>query len=335
MTQPESGARRWLQVAVGVAISAALIWFAFRETPFSEVWARIRGMKVLPMAIAVILATLSFPIRIPRWRILLRHEDGSSIRVQPLWHAIAIGFAANNVLPLRLGEVVRIGAVSRLAPVPFSSALASVAVERVLDALAAVALLAVALLVVELPPESGLAGKAGAVGLMGVFAVIGAVAVARWPRLAAAPVGALLPAGRIRDTALGIVGRLVGGLSALGDPRRAIPVVAWSLVLWMVNAAAFWIAFDAFGIEVSYAGAVIVQFALLVGISVPSSPGYAGVFEATIFLTLAELFAVPQDVGLAYAIAFHVLTFIPITLMGVQSMLTTGLSLRGAREAAT
>jgi uncharacterized protein (TIRG00374 family) len=333
---PRNGAgSRWIQSILGIAISVAMIWYAFRTTPFADVWARITAMRIAPMAAAVALATLSFPIRVPRWAILLRHEDGSAIGVRSLWHAIAMGFAANNILPLRLGEVLRMGAVSRLAPVPFPSALASVAVERVIDALTAVALLAGALLVVDLPADSGLARQAGLTGALGLVALLVAVAVARWPALATRPVRALLPETTLRARFLGLIDRLVGGLGALGDPRRALPVIGWSLLLWLVNAAGFWAAFAAFGIEIPFAGAIILQGALLFGIALPSSPGYAGVFETVIMVTLERLFGVPPDVGLAYAIAFHVCSFVPITVMGVWSLLTSGLSIRAMREAAT
>lgn len=326
--RPDSSRRRWLQLLVGVVISVGLIWLAFRKTPFGDVWSHITALKPLPMTLAVILATLPFPLRVPRWSLLLRKPDGSAIAPRSLWHAIAIGFAANNTLPFRLGEVARMGAVSRLAPVPFPSALASVAVERVLDALAAVALLAGALLLVDLPAATSVSQQATLVGIIAAVAFVGAIVVARWPVLALRPLETLLPEGRIRAGLAAIIQRLVAGLSALRDPRRAVPIILWSLLIWIVNATAFWVAFKAFDIQVPYAGAFILQGALLVGIAIPSTPGYAGVFETAIWFTLLTLFGVPRDLGLAYAIAYHVLTFVPITLLGVGSLLTTGFSLR-------
>lgn len=334
MTQPEPGARRWLQLLTGIAVSAAMIWYAFRETRFEDVWEQITAMRIAPMLLAVVLATLTFPLRVPRWSLLLARPDGSSIPPQNLWHAIAIGFAANNILPFRLGEVMRMGAISRLAPVPFSSALASVAVERVLDALAAIGLLGVALLLVDLPTDAGIADAATTMGLLALVALAGAVVVARWPAIATTPLERALPDSRFRGALLGIVARLAAGFRALAEPSLAVRAVGWSVVIWTVNAAAFWIAFAAFGIDVPLGGAIILQGALLVGIALPNAPGYAGVFETVLMLTLANLFGVERDVALAYAISYHVLTFIPITLMGVWSALTTGLTFRKATEGA-
>lgn len=332
---PESRGRRAAQLALGIAISAAMIWFAFRNTPFRDVWSEITAMRVAPMLLAVIVATLPFLLRVPRWQHLLYREDGSRIGAVPMWHAVAIGFAANNVLPFRIGEVLRMGAIARLAPVPFPSALASIAVERVIDALVAFGLFGLALSIADLPANLPAADKAAWGGAIALAALAGAVVVARWPALALAPIRRLIPAGRVRDLLLGVVGRVVDGLGALGDPRRAMPVALWSVVIWTVNAAAFWAAFAAFGIDVPFTGALILQGILLIGISVPNAPGYAGAFELAISLTLTSFYGVASETALAYAIAYHVLTFVPITLLGAWSMVASGVSFREARGAAT
>ena len=119
------------------------------------VWQHVRSMHWPPMLLAVVVATLPFLLRVPRWQALLRREDDSRIDALPMWHSIAMGFAANNTLPFRLGEILRVGAIARLAPVAFPSALSSLVVERVIDALTVVALFAGALLVVEIPMQGG------------------------------------------------------------------------------------------------------------------------------------------------------------------------------------
>lgn len=339
MTQPEPGSRRWLQLLIGIAISALMIWWAFRETPFRDVWQLILAMRPLPMLGAVVIATLPFLLRIPRWQLLLRRDDESQISAAPMWHSIAIGFAANNTLPFRLGEVLRVGAISRLAPVSFTRALSSLVVERLLDALVLVGLLSLALVLVNLPEAIQVKGTpievwATRIGIVGVVALATGVIVALRPALAARIVTVVTPRGRIRDVASALTARVVDGLAALRDPRRALPVVAWTVVIWLVNAAAFWIGFAAFGIDVPFAGALVVQGLLVMGIALPQAPGFVGGFEAAIVGALS-LFGVERDVALAYAIAYHVTTFVPITLFGAHSLVTTGLSFRSAREAAT
>ena len=82
-----------------------------------------------------------------------------------------------------------------------------------------------------------------------------------------------------------------------------------------MNALSFQLLFPAFDMKVGYAGAVIVQSAIVFGIAVPSSPGFVGVFEAAIVVGLA-LYGIPQDRALAYALTYHAATFLPITAAG-------------------
>src|SRR5881275_1053912 len=101
-------------------------------------WAWVVGL-------AVALATLTFPLRTLRWQLILRDVGGQRLPLLPLWHATAIGFMANNLLPVRAGEFARAYAAQQQLPVRFSTALASVGVERVLDGLLLVGLMMLAI----------------------------------------------------------------------------------------------------------------------------------------------------------------------------------------------
>lgn len=323
MKQPEQRAKRALQIAIGIAISAALIWWSFRDTKFADVWVDITAISVLPMLAAVVLATLPFAFRVPRWNLLLRHGDGTAIRTSSLWQAIAIGFAANNTLPLRAGEFLRVAAINRLARVSFATALSSVAVERVIDALVVVTLLGIGLVGGQLPGSEAMAAKAEVVGILCLVAMTMAI-LAAWQRpTALAIVERLLPTGKFSTKFITFIDHVLQGLGALRDPRRAVPVLLWSVLIWLTNASAFFVAFKAFGFDVPFTGALVLQGALMIGIAIPSSPGYVGVLETAISATLM-LYGVDKEHGLAYALLYHIATFIPITVMGAFAAIRTG-----------
>jgi glycosyltransferase 2 family protein len=334
--------RRGLQLALGLAISGAVIWWTFRNVDWTASWGYIVAANRWWMLLAVILATLPFPLRVPRWRLLLRQEDGSPVSWRALWHAIAIGFAANNVLPFRAGEVLRVGAVSRLGHVPFATALSSVAVERILDGLVAIGLMSLALTLAGIDPaltlkEGGrpIAELATTIGGLGLLALAVAV-IAAWQREATLRIALrLLPSSRIGEALYQFGERVLLGLSALGNVRTAAPVLAWSVITWLVNASAFYIAFSAFGFDIPYTGALILQGVLLIGIAAPQMPGYFGVFEAAIAGTLVALYQVPFEAGFAYGLMYHVTTFVPITILGAWSAVSTGFRRDAIPEAAT
>jgi uncharacterized protein (TIRG00374 family) len=321
---------------LGFLIAGALMVWALRGVHLDEVLRRIQAARPGPVLAMVVVATLTYPIRMIRWRLLLRREDGGPLPSLPLWHAVAIGFMANNLLPFRAGELVRLIAITRLAGVRFSAALSSVAVERIFDALTVVGLLSVALLGSELPADVAIGGVsvshvARVSGAMGLAALAAAALVVAFPLAAEGVIRRLLPQGRFVDRLVALIEGIRHGLAVLRSPLLLGGVIFWSLVLWVVNAWAFHIGFAAFGIPVSLAGALLLQGILVFGISVQLTPGFVGQFEAAIVAALA-LYAVPNDLASSYAIAFHGTTFIPIILLGAWSLARTPLALSDLRE---
>ena len=332
MTTPESPPRRSLfrralPAALGIGVSVALLAWALRGVSAEAVLRHIANARPGPLAAAVVVATLTFPLRLIRWHLLLRDERGKPYPSGPLWHAIALGFTANNLLPLRAGEVIRSYTAARLARARFTTVISSVAVERIFDALTVVALLTFALLDSDLPGSVTVAGTsvtqlARAAGMASMLALLLAVMVVAAPLAAEKLVRRLLPSARLADRIVDLIEGVRHGLAVLRSPARLAGVIFWSLVLWLVNALAFYLGFAAFDIPVSYTGALLMQGLLSFGISVPSTPGFFGPFEAVIVAVLA-LYGVPGSLAFSYAIAFHVTTLVPITLLGLWSLTRT------------
>lgn len=334
--------RRLLVTGVAVAITLALLYWVLRGTSLAGLLGHLRAARPGPLILAVVIATATFLLRTARWRVLLRTRDGGPVSWSALWHATAMGFMANNTLPLRLGELVRSYAASRLGGVPLTAALSSIAVERALDALTLVALLGLGLFQAGLPADTVVATAFGEVrldavvtraGILCAIIFAGALFVVLFPTTAERLVRLAVPFRRLAEKAVGLIEGLRQGFGALGSPARLGAAVFWSLAHWLLNALAFYVAFAAFGIQVGFSGALLVQGLLTFGIAAPSTPGYFGVFELVVAAALA-LFAVPADLGVAYGITYHIVTFLPITLLGLWSLARTGLSVREATTAA-
>jgi uncharacterized protein (TIRG00374 family) len=285
-----------------------------------------------------VVATASFPLRLFRWRLLLRDPDDRPYAWTPLWHAVAMGFAANNLLPFRAGEVVRTVAAARLTGARFTASLASIAVERVFDSLTVVALLAVSLLLPGMPAGVTVAGVpverfTTSAGILTTAVLAAAALVVAFPRAAERAVRLAVPSDRVALRLIEAIEGVRQGLSVLRSPLRLAAVVAWSLVLWLANGLSFYLAFRAFDFPVGFSGALLTQGVLAFGIAIPSAPGYVGPFEAVIAAVLA-VYGIGASQAVACAVAYHVTTFFPITLLGLWSGARTGLGLRKARDEA-
>jgi len=242
-----------------------------------------------------------------------------------------IGYMANNVLPLRAGELVRVYVVARRWRRGFWTALATLVVERVLDSLAIVLILGVLVLLVPVPAVF----RWTAVTLLAVDAV----AVAALALLAAAPAtGRRLIAALTRrwpaagDRLARAYDRFVLGLAGVRTPAHVLPLIAWSALVWLAPALAAWTALRALHLDLP----LVVGFTVLafvgMGIAIPSAPAYVGVFHYAAVLAL-EIFGVSRPEALGYAILFHAAQFVPITVVGWIFLLREQLSLGEATHA--
>ncbi len=326
---------------MGLAISVLLLWWTLHDVALPEVLRQLRQARPLPFLGAVVLATAAFPLRTIRWRYLLR-RDGVELPLVPLWHATAIGFMANNLLPARAGELARTYAARRLTGVRFTAAVGSVAVERVLDGLVLVGLLAGGIVWGGFSEGTSVAGVPLArVARVAVVLFVPALAAAfwlvHWPgpalRLARWLLERVMPRGwaaRLHS----ILEGLLGGLDALKSPKRFALVTMWSAVIWLVSAASYGLGFIAFGLPVPASGALLLQGLIAFGVAIPSSPGFFGPFEAVTRATLA-LYGVPTAAAVSYAVAYHIGVFLPISVLGLWSLSRAHLHLAELRTTPT
>jgi hypothetical protein len=330
--------RRWWHTALAILISAGFLYWALKGIHFSDVMAELKRVKVIPLIACVVIATSTFFLRIFRWRILLRSDDGSALSPLPLWHAIAIGFMANNVLPFRAGEVLRSIAITRLTRTRLTSALSSIAAERLFDGVALVLVLVFGLLLSGLPSSTTIGNVrvthiALVAGITFAMGLIVAGLVVAFPRPAERLILKLVPFPRLADRMVAMIEGVVHGLSVVRSPARIAAVLAWSLAIWLVNVSSFYVAFAAFDIPVNFAGAMLLQGILAFAITAPTAPGFVGLFESAIKASLL-LYGINESVAVTYALVYHATTFVPITLLGAWSLMTTGLGLRNLRNEA-
>jgi uncharacterized protein (TIRG00374 family) len=308
--------------ALGIALSVGLLVWTLREESPTEIWHAITQSNIPLLLLSAVVATTIFPLRAIRWRIILQPTAGT-LPFGPLWRSVAIGMMVNNVYPARLGEIARAYALTRQTDVRLPASIASLAVDRVFDALTLMLLLVSAMLSPAFPKGVTIGGQpvqrgalifgAGAVGLFVLLYLIVAFPD-RLVRMYSAVAGRVSPKLATRGSE--IIHTFAEGLGVLRSPSRFAAVFVWALVHWLVNGVAFWLAFKAVGIDVAFSAANFIQGLIAIGVALPSSPGFFGVFEAAAVVGL-DVYGVPRAPAISWALAFHILSFIPITLFGL------------------
>ena len=321
--------RLGLRGALGIVLSAALLVWALWGIDFGEVSSSLARSNLALLLLSAVVATCTFPLRAIRWQIILSPVVARP-PFGPLWRSTAIGVMVNNVVPARAGELARAFAVSRELPaISFSAAIASLAVDRVFDAVAILTLMMLATLDPAFPAGESLGRWAG----IGVVLVAGLLAalylVVFFPQRLVELFGALTrrAAPRLEARVRSMLLAFASGLGVLRHPGRFLAVLGWTLVHWLVNALAFWLAFVAVGIDVPASAALFLQGVIGFGVAVPSAPGFFGTFELSAVLGLA-VYGVSKSAAVTWAIGFHLLSFVPITAIGAWYFARLGMRFR-------
>lgn len=320
---------RRLLTTIGLLTTGVALYLAFRGTNVSEVAHSLSEVGYL-WAIPVVGGTLlSIWVRAYRWKVML--APVKAIPTARTYSATMIGFMANNVLPMRLGELVRAYSIGKSSEISKSSAFATIVVERAFDLLAVLLILGVMLLRYSFAPWVQVTGYVALVACAGMF---GLMALLRWKREHTLRIFRLvlrrLPEA-LREKAEGLLHRFLDGLEVLGNWRRLLWTTVLSVFTWLAMASSFYAALLAFRLDVPADASLVLVVVSALAVMLPSGPGFVGTFEVGARYGLM-LFKVPDDVALSYALFYHVVQFIPITLLGFYHLWRENFSLRRAVE---
>ena len=326
------------RAALGALLSVALIYWTLRGVSAADVATRLSHANLWLFAAATVCATAIFALRARRWRIILEPVAGK-LSFGPLWRATAIGMMVNNVVPARAGEIARAFALTREAPVPFATSLASLAVDRLFDAIVLLVLAATALFDPTLADErlmgrplSSFAVSAGTVVVL-LLVVLYALVFLPNRLLRLFELFGRRVSPTVEERGRRMLETFFEGLSVLRSPRRFLAVFGWTLAHWMLNGVGFWLSFRAVGIHAPFSAALFLQAFIALGTAVPALPGFFGVFEYMSVQGLS-IYGVNREQAATWAIGYHLFSFIPITLIGAYYFARLGVKLRDLQPVA-
>jgi len=322
----------WGKVIFGVAVTVALLWWALSGVDISEMLASMQRADPWLLLAAAFVMTAGSLIRAMRWKVLLAVVKADT-KFHSRFAAVSIHFMANNILPLRVGEFARAWVFSRLEPVSTSAAFGSLVVERFMDGVVLLTFLVIPVFSSGFPNEAaifegwgGLVLRAGvAVVLTVLTALVVMVAfpkrfvtVAEW----AVPI---LPRA-VGDRALDALKSFLRSLAVLRDPKLVMLGFVWTFAFWTWHSTAFWLGMKAFGIDPGFVAALFTTAFVGFGVALPSAPGFLGTFQVAAVFALSDIYGAGEASALAFGFGFFVVTWIPITSVGLWYVWKLGLS---------
>jgi uncharacterized protein (TIRG00374 family) len=321
---------------IGFVISLGILYLAFRRIDLRLLLKSLQGANYLYLLPIVVIIFVNMALRALRWGYLLRPIK--KIEFLNLFAGILIGFMANNVLPVRMGEFVRAYIIGRSERIRKSASFATVMVERLFDGLTVLGLLVVVLTFIHLPPENiyfkrGL--QMGGYITMAIYGFTFAILViiktqTRW-FLKTALFFTRPFSSRLAKNGISTIKSFKEGLLSVDSAKTMLISFLYSLVIWAVFAYAIYLMGLAFGLKLSISTTAMVLLAICLAMMIPSTPGYIGPYHASVAYALV-LYNIPLERALSFSLVFHATNYIPVTLAGFLYLWRHHLSLKKLKE---
>ncbi len=317
---------------LGLLISVVFLYIAFHNVDLSLLYLSIKSTNIL-FFIPIVVLTFSFYfIRALRWFHLL--EPIKKIGLFSLFSSTVIGFAANYVLPARLGEFIRANYIGRMENISKSASLATIVIERLFDVFTILLMVLFVILFNDFPSEWESIEKALKAG--GFFLLI----------LFIVSIFLLIGLKRKTHTFLNIFGRFLfflphkirkrivdmlkdfsNGLVLVKGPSQLFAVIFYSLTLWCLTAFQIYILCFSMGLSLPFLAPFFILILLCLSVTLPSAPGYIGTFHVACQYGLI-FYGFSKEKALSMAILLHASGFIPTVILGSLLFLLQHISLR-------
>lgn len=312
--------RSVIRYTVSGVITLFFLYLAFRGTNFKDLYASILRANYWWMIPNFCCLMVSHYLRAWRWRYMLEPVK-PNLSMRSLFSGVMVGYMMNNVLP-RAGELVRPYTLGKLEHVPKSAAFGTIIVERIMDMVSFLVLVALIPLVYDGPLVESFpwlmdAGVVISVITIAMLAFFVALAVRRdWADGVVQKVERILPE-RFGQRLEGIVHSFLDGFMFLGRPGRFTIIIVLSVLIWLLYILMMYAAFFAFNLDhLGLAGALVVQAISSIGVALPT-PGGTGTYHAFTSQTLSRLYSVDATTALSFATVTHAVGFIGVTLVGL------------------
>lgn len=337
--------RAWPRAALGYVLALVFLVWVFHDFDFGDLLRRVAAMNLLWVAAAILCDVLSYVCQGARWRLLLRPLGEVSLLRSA--QAIYAGLFVNEVLPMKVGELVRALLVSRWMSVNLASVAASILVERLCDGVWLAAGVIAATLFVPLPPKLVKAGDAFGISILVALLFIALFAVgggrvsennsahaedglnagpSRHMSAGGEPSGGFRLKRWLADAVAAFLRRLSLDLRVIGRTRGA----AWAFMLssgvLLLQALSFWLVMLAYGLRLPFMTGALVFLILHLGTALPNAPANIGTYQFFTVLGLT-LFGVEKTTAAGFSLVVFALLTVPLWAIGFFALGRSGLTL--------
>jgi glycosyltransferase 2 family protein len=307
----------------GLFISLLFLWLALRHVEWSLLPAIFLTIRPGLVGLMVITMFCEHAFRAWRWRVILARP---SVGAYHLYAGIILGYFFNNLLPARIGEVVRAVYLGRRTEVHASEAFGSIVIERFFDGLVALTFVMFAIHLFPVDAYVQAAGRGlGVVALVGFCGLlISQYQKSRVQRL----VGffcRVLP-GAWPERIERWTSSFLDGTALIAQPGRFALAALLTIISWSFSLLTLWLCFKAFSLPFGLAEVILLVAMLSIGAMIPSSPGMIGIYEYICMRVLVNMLKQSPEMGASFGIFSHSFSYVIILIVGLAIMTYENLS---------
>ena len=309
------GPRRWPRTLLGYGLALACLYWVLRDLDPGELVRRLAAMDLFWVAAAILFDVLSYVCQGLRWKLLLRPVG--KVTVLRTTQAIYAGLFVNEMLPMKLGEIVRAFLISRWTSVKLSSVVPSILLERLFDGVWLAVGIVITIVLVPLPRRLVEAGDLFGLAILAAFGIVILLALAgRRPS----------SNNSTEKKSFTTLVRSIGfELQVASKTRGALLAFVLSLLLLLLQGLSFWFVMRAYGLHLTFAMGLAVFIIVHLGTLIPGAPANVGSYQFFTVLGLT-LFGVEKATAAGFSfVVFTVLTA-PLWAIGLWALGSSGLS---------
>ncbi|MEW6481391.1 MAG: lysylphosphatidylglycerol synthase transmembrane domain-containing protein [bacterium] len=301
-----------IKVFLPILISIFFIYLAIKDLSFSQVILSFSKIKWQWIGLSFLFIVLGFIVRVIRWRFFFLKP----LSFYSLTSSFLIGLMINNVLPARIGELARPYILKKRENVSISLAFGTILLERVFDGLSVFLFLAILLFVCQFPKKVKTMGfVVASVYILALFFFI----------LIKVKKDFVLKKMAFSKKLAGMVEEFAEGFSILGSLKQVFIILLYSIVVWGIYGLFLYFCINGFSLNLPvYVGFFVLVMAVI-GVMIPAAPGYLGTYQYFCILALA-LFGVDKDIAFSYSMVTYIISFVPVTIVGIVFLFLEGLS---------
>ncbi len=303
-----------IKFVIGILISILFLDLALRNIDFRIVLNSFKSIDLKYLALCIVFQFASLSCRAYLWKNILSYEKDA--RYSHLFEALLIGYMGNNILPFRMGEAMRAYTIGKKEEMSRTLAFASVILERLIDLFVLLSFFLTLVFFIDLERWVVLSGMVVFVFLLIVILIFYALAYdfLRIPSKLYYNIIRYIPESLI-GTMERIAGSFLKGIKLIKNFRQALWLVFLSLLTWVLWTAILYFGLKAFHLDLPITASLLLAVVVNIGVMVPSSPGFIGVFQYLCVISLA-FFNIPKEIAFSFSFLVHTVQYLPTTALG-------------------